>query len=118
MRIGSGHLRLTGDSLEVGRITPEAEYYVSLDKIECQGANIGVQVNSGMAPSPVLRGLTIIGGEGIDLVGTGVKVGVGAEVAHIKGSGIELATKQQTLTYRWDMLSNLEGTLEARPPRI
>ena len=118
MRIGSGHLILKHDQLTVGRITPEAEYYISFDQLQCRGAKTGVQVSSQSTPPPTFHGLSMAGGQGVELLGTGVKVAVGAGQMHILGLGIELATKQQTLNCRWDLTSSMQGTIKVSPPRI
>ncbi|MCY1278957.1 hypothetical protein D9M69_295140 [compost metagenome] len=94
MRVGEGHLLLQGGQLAVGRVTPEAEYYVTLEGLQCLGAHIGVQVTS--TPIPTFRGLRIEGGKGVHLDGTGVRVGVGSPSAYILKLGIEHATKVNT----------------------
>jgi uncharacterized membrane protein len=118
MRIGQSHLILTKDELKVGRITPNAEYYIGIGRLECLGADVGVSVDSINTPHPCYTGLTIIGGEGIDLKGTGIKLGVGSGSMCIKELCIEDANKERTIVSKYPLTYSLEGEITIHPPRI
>lgn len=119
MRIGGSHLMLRNDFLAVGRISPEAEYYVGIERLECHGAQVGVQVDTSIDPPTQLQGLTLIGGQGIHLVGTGVQIGIGSGPMTIRGLQIEHATKRETTILTYPLTSTpLEGTMQILPPRI
>lgn len=122
MRSGDAYLRLRKGSLEVGRITPDAEYFIGLKRFECTGASVGVRVDSKKMKAPVLRRLNMIGGKGIDLEGTGIALGVGASSMSVLGLSIEHATKQYTkrLTIPFDESpdESIKEYSETLPPRI
>jgi hypothetical protein len=118
MRIGQSHLILTQDELRVGRITPNAEYYIGIGRLECLGADIGVSVDSKNTPHPCFTGLTITGGEGIDLKGTGIKLAVGSGSMVIKELCIEDANKERTIVSKYPLTCSLEGITTIHPARI
>lgn len=118
MRIGQSHLLLTENSLNVGRITPDAEYYVGIGRLECLGADIGVSVDSANTPSPNFTGFKIVGGEGIDIQGTGIKLAVGSGSMTIKELRIEDANKMRTVITDCPLTTSLECTTTIHPPRL
>lgn len=118
MRVGNSHLVLKNNRLSVGIISAEAEYYVGIDRLECFGAEIGVSVNEKGIETPRMEGLTIIGGEGIYLQGTGIKLASGARRMTIRGLIIEEATKFGTAITEFPLTSSLVGTVSSYPPRI
>lgn len=118
MRIGQSHLILTKDELRVGRITPNAEYYIEIGRLECLGADVGVSVDSKSTPHPSYTGLTMTGGEGIDLKGTGIKLGVGSASMTIKELCIEDANKERTIVSKYPLTCSLFGTTTIHSPRI
>ena len=118
MRIGQSHLILTEDELKVGRITPKAEYYIGIGRLECIGADIGVTVDSKNTPHPCFTGFTIIGGKGIDLKGTGIKLAVGSGSMTIKELCIEDANKERTIVSKFPLTCSLDGITTIHPPRI
>ncbi|MCH8533416.1 MAG: hypothetical protein LAT65_21480 [Saccharospirillum sp.] len=118
MKSGNAYLRLRRGSLEVGRITPYAEYFIGFQRFECAGAEVGVSVGSKKIEAPTLRNLKMIGGKGVELEGTGIAVGVGAATMTILGLSIEHATKHYTKR----LIMPFDGTnkeySEILPPRI
>lgn len=118
MHIGQSHILLSEDELKVGRITPNAEYYIGIGELECQGADIGVLVDSKNIPNPQYTGCTITGGEGIDLKGTGIKLGVGSGSMTIKNLRIEDANKERTLVTEFPFTTSINGIITVLPPRL
>lgn len=118
MRVGTSHLILSGDMLRVGRISPNEEWYVGLERVECHGADVGVQVDTRGSAEPSLSGFSIKGGEGIDLVGTGIRVAVGSGTLLIRGLQIEHATRSETVILDYPLTTNLEGTRRVLPARL
>ncbi len=118
MRVGTSHLVLTGDSLRVGRISPNEEWYIGLERVECHGADVGVQVDTSGSAEPSLTGFSIKGGEAIDLVGTGIRVAVGSVQMTIRGLQIEHATRSETVILDYPLTTNLEGTRRVLPARL
>ena len=118
MRIGQSHLILTKDELRVGRITANAEYYIGIGRLECLGADVGVSIDSKNTPHPCYTGLTIAGGEGINLNGTGIKLAVGSASMTIKELCIEDANKERTIVSKFPLTCSLFGTTTIHPPRI
>ncbi|MBI3716478.1 MAG: hypothetical protein HY255_10835, partial [Betaproteobacteria bacterium] len=64
--------------LVVGQFRAGNYTYLELENIDCKGAEIGIDIDSVGADAPRFRGLSIVGGEGIRLEGTGIRIGVGA----------------------------------------
>jgi hypothetical protein len=118
MRVGESHLELSSDWLAVERVRPDAEYYVGIEQMECFGAEVAVQVDTKRYPSPEYRGLRIVGGEGIDLVGTGVRLGVGNGMMTVKGVCIERATKTETYLLWIPFEEDDTGYEGVLPPRL
>jgi hypothetical protein len=118
MRLGNAHLRLKTNALFVGRVSPEAEYYVGLGRLECIGANVGVQVDTNNPPVPKLTKFVMKGGEGLFLEGTGVSLGVGAASMSLGDLRIEDADKERTLVFHYPFLGSIEGTVTRFPPRL
>lgn len=118
MYVGTSHLTLRDDLLRVGRISPNAEYYVGLERMECNGVEIGVQVDTSGPAAPTFSGLSIRGGEGIDLVGTGIRIAVGGGRMLLGGLHIEHATKTETIIWEFPLNGNTEGIKRVLPPRI
>ena len=67
MRVGECHIALKSDFLEVGRITPDAEYHVGIERMECHEVDVAVQVDTRTCPSIDPGQISIVGGEGIGL---------------------------------------------------
>jgi len=110
MRIGQSHLILKKNILKVGRLTSNHEYYIGVEALECFGADIGVSVDSKNFPDPQYKGFSMVGGSGIELQGTGIKLAIGSGRILIRGICIEEATKKQTLITKLPLSSNLEYT--------
>jgi hypothetical protein len=118
MRAKSAFLRLRKGSLEVGRVETDAEYSIGLDRFECEGADVGVKVNSVGTQKPILKDFRMVGGEGLTLEGTGLSLGIGASRMTILGLSIEHATKQHTKRMTFPLRGDLQGYSESLPPRI
>ena len=101
MRVGQCHLLLDADSLEVGRITPEAEFYVGIERMECHGVDVAIQVDTAAEPSLNPGDISIRGGDGISVAGTGIRLGVGNGAMWLKGLHLEHATKVNTSHFWW-----------------
>lgn len=77
MYLENCHVMCNRDGLLVGRANGQRYTYIGIGNLGCQGAEVGVDVdsrNSGIVP----RGISIIGGEGVTLDGTGIRIAVGA----------------------------------------
>lgn len=118
MRLGNAFLRLRKGSLEVGRVESEAEYSIGLERFECDGANVGVKVDSTTVKEPTFAGFNIIGGKGLALEGTGIQLGIGASRMTILGLSIEHATKQCTKKVTFPLCEDGRGYSQVLPPRI
>ena len=119
MRIGNSHLLLKENCLAVGRISTESEYYLRFKYLKCIGAEVGVQVSEEDAPSPKFTGRRIPISGGIDLQGTGIKVGVGAGTMHIGTFSIENANRHETRVLEFPLSEGiLQSTVRVYPPRI
>lgn len=69
--------------LIVSQIHEEIETSIHLKNFECTGANVGIDVDSYKNKRPDPTGLSMIGGQGISLDGTGIRIGVKAGQMHI-----------------------------------
>ncbi len=118
MRCGSALLRLRKGSLEVGRVEPGAEYIVGLERFECDGADVGIKVDSVAIKEPALKRVSMIGGKGLDLEGTGILLAKGASGMTILGLSIEHATKKYTKKLTFPLRDSLKGQGQIFPPRI
>jgi hypothetical protein len=81
MYIGNCHIVCDEHQLLVGQIHGARGIYIGLARFGCVGAKVGVSVNSRAAPAPT--GISIVGGQGISIDGTGINVAVGASSMHI-----------------------------------
>ena len=70
------HVMCGEDGLMVGRVHGEKYAYVGLGNFTCQHAEIGVDVDGRGKGPPIPKGISIIGGDGVVLEGTGIRVGV------------------------------------------
>ncbi len=118
MRMRSAFLRLRKGSLEVGRFEADAEYSVGLERFECDGADVGVKVDSVGVQEPILKAVRMVGGEGLTLEGTGLSLGVGTSRMTILGLSIEHATKRYTKRMVFPLQEDMRGYSEILPPRI
>lgn len=117
MRVGNSHLVLRNNLLSVGRIAADVEYYVSIERLECVGAEVGVLVDEKGTTIPRMESF-IIGGEGIELKGTGIKLAIGAVDITIRGLVIEEASKFATYITELPLKGNLSVINTIHPPRI
>ncbi|EIC21148.1 hypothetical protein [Thiorhodovibrio frisius] len=74
----SCHLLADDSELCIGQIHKETQTYIGLSSFQCMGSRTAIAVDSRTIGKPVLTGLQMIGGQGIILDGTGIRVGVGA----------------------------------------
>ncbi len=118
MLIGQSHIILTEDELKVGRITPDREYYIGIGCLECVGADIGVSVDCKNIPNPICTGLSITGGVGLNLNGTGVKIAVGSGGLSIRDIRIEEANRKRTTVVKYPLRTDRYGITEVYPPRL
>jgi hypothetical protein len=118
MRTRSAFLRLRKGSLEVGRVEADAEYSVGLERFECDGADVGVKVDSVGVQEPILKAVRMVGGKGLTLEGTGISLGTGTSRMTILGLSIEHATKRYTKRMVFPLQEDLQGYSEILPPRI
>lgn len=118
MMFGKSHILVSKDGLKVGRIEKNKQVYIGIRYLECWGSRIGVLVNSNTMKNPRFNGLRIVGGEGIDLVGTGIRLGVRSGSSYMHGLTLEFADKHKTIISTFPLLTSLEGKTEVLPPRI
>jgi len=118
MRVGESHLQLQSDWFDVGRVREGLEHYVGIERMECFGPEVAVQIDAKGYPNPEFRELSIVGGEGIDLVGTGIRLGVGNGMMTVKGVRIERATKAETHLLWIPFEDNDTGYAGVLPPRL
>lgn len=57
---------------------------IGIGRFACHGASIGVDVESRGAAPPIFRGINIVGGKGVFVEGTGIRIGVDAESMTIR----------------------------------
>jgi hypothetical protein len=67
----------------IGQVYGAACSYIGLGNFVCRGGEAGISVDSRSGTPPRLAGIRMVGGEGIFLDGTGIKIGVGAGSMHI-----------------------------------
>jgi hypothetical protein len=96
MRVGQCHLLLDTNDLSVGRIMRDSEFYVDIERLECDGVGVAIQVDTRQEPSLSPGELSIIGGEGISIAGTGIRLGVESGAFWLKGLHLEHATRLAT----------------------
>ena len=80
MYLDNCHVICSDEGLLVGQLHQAGYTYIGIGALVCQGAEIGVSVDSRGRNVPVYRGLSIVGGEGVTLEGTGIRVGVGGSM--------------------------------------
>ncbi len=84
MYLDNCHIICGEQGLLVGQVHETGHTYIGIGHFTCQGAEIGVDVDSRGAGPPVPRGISIIGGEGVVLEGTGIRIAVGAGAMTIR----------------------------------
>lgn len=72
------HIVCDDQHLLVGQVHASRSTYVGLGNLSCGGAQVGVSVDSRSQAAPIPRGISIVGGQGISIDGTGINVAVGA----------------------------------------
>lgn len=77
MYLENSHVVCNKEGLLVGQVSGKRYAYIGIGNLGCKGAEVAVDVdsrNAGVVP----RGISIVGGEGIVLNGTGIRLAVGA----------------------------------------
>jgi len=72
------HLIASDEELCIGQVHDQAHTYIGLAGFRCAGSATAIAVDSRASLAPAPTRLRMIGGEGIMLDGTGIRVGVGA----------------------------------------
>jgi hypothetical protein len=83
MYLDNCHIVCGKQGLLVGQIHESGHTYIGIGGLTCKGAEIGIDVDTRSADRPIYSGLSIIGGEGIVLNGTGIRIAVGAGIMTI-----------------------------------
>lgn len=78
MYLDNCHVICDQQGLLVGQLHDTRHTYIGIGKFTCHGAEIGVDVDSRGAGPPVPRRISMTGGEGVVLEGTGIRIAVGA----------------------------------------
>jgi len=73
------HLVCTDKGLMVGRVQDGKATYIGIGNFQCAGASVGVDIDSSIG-SPTVTGVRMVGGQGIVLEGSGIRIAVGAGV--------------------------------------
>jgi len=77
MRFGEAHIVCDAEALLVGRVSENGNKYIGIGRIEAINADAAVSVNTSNAKVE-FRGVSIIGGEGVELQGAGIRIGYGS----------------------------------------
>ena len=80
MYLGNCHVICNGEGLMVGRVYAGRYAYVGMSNFSCTGAKVGIDVDGRSAMPPIVRSITMTGGEGVALQGAGIRIGMGAPV--------------------------------------
>ena len=72
------HIICDETQTRIGQVHGLITTYIGLSNFVCRGGEAGISVDSRDGVPPQLTGIRMVGGEGILLDGTGIKVGVGA----------------------------------------
>lgn len=69
------HIVCKDDQILIGQLSKKSNVYIGLNGFQCNGADIGIQVDSRKLIKPKPTGLKMVGGKGIVLEGTGIQIG-------------------------------------------
>ena len=72
------HIMCDPENLLIGRNSYSTDAYLGIGKIDCSGASIAVDIADLHGVRPRFFALNVIGGQGIELVGAGLRIAVGA----------------------------------------
>lgn len=78
MYLENCHLHCDDFGLLLGQNFGNGFVYFGIGRFSCKGAQIGVSIDSRGKSITKYPGLSIVGGEGISLEGTGIRLGIGA----------------------------------------
>lgn len=118
LRVDDCHLYCNDAKFRLGRILPHIEYYIGLDQLICYSPETAVFIDNKKIKDPILKEVTMHGGKGINLVGTGIWVGKNCPGMHIKGLYIEQATTLSTIETYAPFEENLSYSRKVLPPRL
>jgi hypothetical protein len=118
MRYGRFRLRFNAGLFSIEHVMPDRELSISMARFECLGSRSCIQLDSRALEDPNIQGLSMVGGEGVHLVGTGIKLGVGSGRMCILGLKVEDATRTQTTTVFYPLEKDLVGIYEVTKPRL
>ena len=82
MYLDNCHVVCGKGGLLVGRVSGDNYVYIGVGDFDCKGAEVGIDVNShggNLVPS----GISMVGGKGVELDGTGIRIAVGAQLMHV-----------------------------------
>lgn len=117
IKINNCHLSCKNGSFSLSRIYSNSEYTIEIEHLECYGATIGISINENEFKKPNMTEFTMIGNEGINLVGTGIRIAQGA--GKILLSGITIVEANRNFTAKTYICKNdLSVRREILPPRI
>lgn len=117
IKINNCHLLCKNGSFSLGRVGSDFEYYITIEHLESYGADVGILIDELSPKEPKLTAFSIIGNEGINLVGTGIRIAKGAGRIEMRGITIEDATKQRTIR-TYIAKNDLSVRSEVLPPRL
>jgi len=83
MYLDNCHIICDKQGLFVGQVHDTGHTYIGIGHLICKGAEIGIDVDSQGDNRPIFSGFSIIGGEGIVLNGTGIRIAVGAGTMNV-----------------------------------
>lgn len=83
MYLENCHIICNSEGLFVGRVHGGQYAYLGIGNLACKGAEVGIDVDSRCSSEPIPHGISIVGGEGVALEGTGIRVAVGAPIMTI-----------------------------------
>ncbi|CED72182.1 putative uncharacterized protein [Aliivibrio wodanis] len=118
LRIEDCHLYCDESKFRLGRILPDVEYYIGLDQLICYSPEAAIFIDNHKINNPILTEVTMHGGKGINLVGTGIWVGKNCPGMQIKGLFIEQATKLYTIETYAPFDKDLSYSRKILPPRL
>ena len=81
MYVENCHVTCDDSGLRVGRVHGTGYAYIGVGGFTSQGAEVGVEVDArdvDVGGPPIVQSIQIVGGEGITLVGAGIRLGVGS----------------------------------------
>jgi hypothetical protein len=118
MKYGRFRLRFDAGLFSVEHVTPDRELSISMARFECIGSRCCIQLESKALEHPSIQGLSMIAGEGIHLMGTGIRLGVGSGSMCILGLKLEDATSTQTTTVFYPLERDLSGISKVTESRL